>query len=84
MEFELNFFDLGVPVLSVEAGAVGGWPTYAHGSIGMRTFGASAPTAKVYEKFGFTVDNIAKNAQVLVDFYKGNAPVLLHRPPINF
>lgn len=33
----------GVPVISVEAGTVFGWSKYAHGSIGMNSFGASGP-----------------------------------------
>ena len=34
-----------MPVISVEAGTVHGWSKYAHGSIGLSTFGASAPAA---------------------------------------
>jgi len=83
-EYKDSVFTPGVPVLSVEAGAIGAWSRYAHGSIGMKSFGASAPAPKLYEKFGFTAESIAKNAQVLVDFYKGNAPALLHRPPITY
>ena len=36
-------FPAGPVVVSMEAGSVLGWERYAHASIGMTTFGASAP-----------------------------------------
>jgi len=51
--------------VSVEAGSVIGWDRYVgnHGrTITMSTFGASAPIAKLQDKFGFTVDNVVKVA----------------------
>ena len=56
----------GVPALSVEAGATFGWSRYADASIGLDTFGASAPGAVAMEKFGFTVDHVVERAQALV------------------
>jgi transketolase len=56
----------GVPVLSVEAGATFGWSRYADDSIGLDTFGASAPGAVAMEKFGFTVEHVVERAQALV------------------
>lgn len=47
--------------VSVEAGAILPWGRYVglNGkSIGMTTFGASAPAEKLFEKFGFTVKNV--------------------------
>ena len=41
-----------------EASSVFGWSKYAHYTIGMNTFGASAPGSENMEKFGFTVENI--------------------------
>jgi transketolase len=81
-EYKEEVFTPGVPVLSVEAGSVNGWARYAHGSIGMTTFGASAPAPAVYAKFGITVDNIAAKAKALVEFYKkeGYVPTLVRRP----
>ncbi len=52
--------------VAVEQGGSLGWDQYA-GSKGakivMKTFGASAPIAKLQEKFGFTVDNVVKLAR---------------------
>jgi transketolase len=56
----------GVPALSVEAGSTFGWSRYAASSIGLDTFGASAPGAVAMEKFGFTVDHVVERAQALV------------------
>lgn len=47
-----------------------GWDRYVGhegGTITMKTFGASAPLAKLQEKFGFTVDNICGVARALMD-----------------
>jgi transketolase len=55
--------------VSVEAGAKLGWEHYAglDGAIvGMDRFGASAPAAVLYEKFGLTVDHIADKARSLL------------------
>ncbi|OYQ63398.1 transketolase [Pseudanabaena sp. SR411] len=52
--------------VSVEAGSTFGWHKYVgfEGAvIGMDTFGASAPGPVVYEKFGFTVDNVVATAR---------------------
>ena len=46
-----------------------GWDRYVGhdgGTITMSTFGASAPLAKLQEKYGFTVDNIVKVARELI------------------
>lgn len=55
--------------LAVEAGISQGWERYVgeHGGmISVETFGASAPSAIVMEKYGFTVDNICKRAFELI------------------
>lgn len=52
--------------VSVEAGVTSGWAKYvgdAGVSIGVDTFGASAPGEVVMEKFGFTVDNVVAKAK---------------------
>lgn len=56
--------------LAVEQGGSMGWDRYVGhegGTITMKTFGASAPLAKLQEKFGFTVDNICGVARALMD-----------------
>jgi transketolase len=52
--------------VSVEKAATLGWKDYvgAHGhTIGMETFGASAPLKELQKKFGFTVDNVVEAAK---------------------
>ena len=52
--------------VSIEAGAKLGWAEYVGlkgRSIGMDTFGASAPFSELYKKFGFTVDAVVKTAK---------------------
>ncbi len=55
--------------LAVEAGSVLGWHKYVtdEGSIlGMTTFGDSAPAGDLMKLFGFTVDNVVKEARKLL------------------
>jgi len=54
--------------IAVEAGVKLGWEHYVGldgAVVGMESFGASAPAAVLYEKFGFTVDRIADTARSL-------------------
>ena len=56
--------------LSVEAGATIGWARYVGldgASIGMSTFGASAPGGVALENFGFTAARVAEEARKLVN-----------------
>jgi transketolase len=56
--------------IAVEAGIILGWEHYVglEGRIiGMTGFGASAPGPVLYEKFGFTADNIITTAKKLLD-----------------
>jgi transketolase len=80
-EYKESVFTQGVPVLSIEAGTIMGWQRYAHASIGMTTFGASAPAPQLYKKFGITADNTVEKAHKLVEFHKTH-PIahLLQRP----
>ncbi|MBM4266989.1 MAG: transketolase [Deltaproteobacteria bacterium] len=55
--------------VSVEQASTFGWDRWVGASgatIGMTTFGASAPLKDLLEKFGFTVDNVVKAAQAQV------------------
>jgi transketolase len=62
--------------VSVEQAATLGWDRYIgpHGkSIGMRTFGASAPIKDLQKKFGFTVENVVATArEVLAQTSRSN------------
>ncbi len=56
--------------LAVEMGGEIGWDRYVGmegKTITMSTFGASAPIAKLQDKYGFTVDNVVKVARELVE-----------------
>jgi transketolase len=55
--------------LAVEMAGEMGWARYVGldgGTITMSTFGASAPLAKLADKYGFTPDNVAKRARELI------------------
>ena len=55
----------------VEKASTLGWDRYvgsAGKSIGMTTFGASAPLAELQKKFGFTVEHVVTTARELVRF----------------
>jgi len=49
--------------VSVEQSSTMGWERYAGRSVGMRTFGASAPLKELQKKFGFTPDAIVSAAK---------------------
>lgn len=56
--------------LSVEQASTFGWERYvglAGKSIGMTSFGASAPLKQLLKKFGFTVENVVKEAKSLLN-----------------
>ena len=60
--------------LSVEAGSPLGWHRYVGDKgdvMGITTFGASAPHKVLFEKYGFTVENIEKKALELLESAKG-------------
>ena len=55
--------------VAVEAGATMCWDKYVGFDgkvIGINTFGASGPAKQLFEKFGFTVDNVVKAAKEVV------------------
>ena len=51
--------------LSVESGAGMGWDRYAKSIISIEHYGASAPAKVIFEKFGFTVENVVAKAKEL-------------------
>ena len=55
--------------LAIEAGSPMCWYKYVgfDGKVmGIETFGASAPAKKLFEKFGYTVDNVVANAKAVL------------------
>jgi transketolase len=60
--------------VSVEAAGTFGWHKYVgeHGAtVGMNTFGASAPLAELSKKFGFTTEAVVAAAKAQIAFFKG-------------
>lgn len=57
-EYKNKILPKGIKTIAVEAASKLGWFKYADEVIGMDTFGASAPAEKLFEHFGFTVDNL--------------------------
>ncbi len=55
----------GLKTLSIEAASTFGWARWADASVGLDTFGASAPAEVLFEKFGFTVANVTDRAREL-------------------
>ncbi|MBK7448607.1 MAG: transketolase [Anaerolineales bacterium] len=51
--------------LAVEAGTSLGWERYAKSTISIDRFGASAPAKVIFEKLGFTVENVIAKAKEL-------------------
>jgi len=63
--------------VSVEMGSVIGWDRYVGPggtTIGMHTFGASAPLKDLLVKFGFTVERVVAAAQKQIEKSKGSRP----------
>jgi len=52
--------------LAVEAGATLGWERYASSVLGLDHYGASAPYKVIFERFGFTVENVVERVKNLV------------------
>jgi len=60
-----------IPVLAVEAGTSFGWERFADDVLGIDHFGISAPGDEVLARLGFTGENIAARAQMLLDSLEG-------------
>lgn len=56
----------GIPRLAVEAAAPFGWCEWADDVLGIDRFGESAPGEVLFEKFGFTPENVAERARRLI------------------
>lgn len=76
IEYRTSIIPSNSIVISVEAASVHGWGKYAHYSIGMGTFGASAPGDTLYKFFEFDPEGISKRVMKFVENYldklKGN------------
>ncbi|MDR1912634.1 MAG: transketolase [Helicobacteraceae bacterium] len=52
--------------IAIEAASANEWFRFADAVIGMESFGASAPSEKLFERFGFSAENIAQIAENLL------------------
>lgn len=57
----------GVKTVSVEAGTSFGWAKYSDAQVSIDTFGVSGPAPALFEEFGFTVKNVVKVSQELLN-----------------
>ncbi len=65
--YRLSVFPEELPVFAVEAAARLGWERYADDGLFVEDFGASAPGDVVYEKYGFTPENVAARVKALLN-----------------
>ncbi|MDR1614592.1 MAG: transketolase [Campylobacteraceae bacterium] len=65
-EYIQTVIDKNTKVLAVEASSGDVWWRYADDIICMKSFGSSAPSEKLFEKFGFSVENVVKRAKELL------------------
>ncbi|NCD07938.1 MAG: transketolase [Negativicutes bacterium] len=68
-EYKNNVMPAGIPKVAIEAGVTLGWSRYTGSEaniIGIDKFGASAPGDVVYEKYGFTVENVVKKVKDII------------------
>jgi len=72
-----------VPILVIEAGSPVGWQSFVGpriAVIGIDTFGSSAPGPVVMEHYGFTAENVCRQAHRVLDLLKEKAPCALESP----
>jgi len=68
--YRASVLPAGKPKLAIEAGSTLAWGRYVGldgATIGLDHFGASAPGSLVFEKFGFTVENVTARALELLE-----------------
>lgn len=68
-EYRESVLTPGTPVLAIEASKTDLWWKYFSGKgdvLGVDTFGESAPAKVLWEKFGFTVENVIAKAEALL------------------
>jgi len=66
-EYKNEVIDKNTKVLAVEAGTATEYYRYADDVLGMESFGASAPAKLLFEKFGFTNENVMRRACKLMN-----------------
>jgi transketolase len=75
-DYRAKILPTGVPLLVIEAGSPLGWQSFVGPRItviGIDTFGSSAPGPVVMQHYGFTVENVCRQAHHLLDQLKEKA-----------
>ena len=80
--YKESVFPSSIPVISVEAMSTFGWSKYAHVSLGIDTFGMSAPAPKIFEKVGLVPGVIATKTKKAITYYKTVVPEYKLRNPV--
>ena len=66
MEYIDNIIDPNTKVLAIEAATGVEWYRFADDVLGMSSFGASGKAEDVFEKFGFSVENVINRVKKLI------------------
>jgi transketolase len=69
-DYREKILPTGVPLLVIEAGSPLGWQSFVGPQIaviGIDTFGSSAPGPVMMEHYGFTVENVCRQAHHVLD-----------------
>ena len=69
-EYKEKIIEKNSKKISIEASSIFGWEKYVGNegaSLGMISFGKSAPSKKLYEDFNLTSDNVVKMAKKMLD-----------------
>jgi transketolase len=66
-EYREKVVNPATKVFAVEAATATEYYRYADDVLGMESFGASAPADLLFEKFGFTIENVMRRACALMD-----------------
>jgi len=67
-EYKTRIINKNTKVLAIEAATASEYYRYADDVLGMESFGASAPAELLFEKFGFTVENITRRVYSLLEW----------------
>ncbi|MBD3795349.1 MAG: transketolase [Epsilonproteobacteria bacterium] len=66
-EYKIKVINPNTKVIAIEASTATEYYRYADALVAMESFGASAPAEQLFEKFGFTAQNVAKVAKELLN-----------------
>jgi len=69
-EYKEKIIDKNSIKISIEAGSIYGWEKYVGRdgiSLGIKSFGESAPYKKIYEHFNLTSDNVVNTVKKMLD-----------------